>query len=90
MKTVHLVIRGKVQGVYFRNTAMQVAEKLKVTAWIKNTSEANVEAMVTGDENAIQESIKWCKIGPERAIVNEVTISKKPETLFESFRILRN
>jgi len=90
MKTVHLVVSGKVQGVYFRNTAMLIAEKLSVTGWIKNTTEANVEAMVTGDENAVKEFIKWCKIGPERAIVKEVTISKKPETLFDSFRILRN
>ena len=90
MKTVHLVVIGKVQGVYFRNTAMLIAEKLSVTGWIKNTSEANVEAMITGDENAVKEFIKWCKTGPERAIVKEVTISKKPETIFEGFRILRN
>lgn len=90
MKTVHLVISGKVQGVYFRNTALLVAEKLSVTGWIKNTSEANVEAMVSGDENSVKEFIKWCKTGPERAKVKEVIISKKPDTFFEGFRILRN
>ncbi|MEO8852505.1 MAG: acylphosphatase [Ginsengibacter sp.] len=90
METVHLLISGKVQGVFFRNSARMIAEKLQVTGWIKNTSHEKVEAMVTGDGRAINEFINWCKKGPERATVTDVKISKQPETLFEDFRIARN
>jgi acylphosphatase len=50
MITVHLLIEGEVQGVFYRATAKEIADKLGITGWIKNTWEGNVEAMVTGNE----------------------------------------
>ena len=48
METVHLLISGKVQGVFFRQTAVEMAERLNVKGWIKNTSDSRVEALITG------------------------------------------
>ena len=59
MTTVHLLIKGKVQGVFFRATAKEVADKLGVKGWIKNTWDDDVEAMATGSEEAIQKFIEW-------------------------------
>jgi len=89
MKTVHLLISGKVQGVFFREASRQVAEKLNIKGWIKNTPDERVEALITGEENDVNSFIKWCKTGPERAKVKEVNVSKKPEILFERFEVKR-
>ncbi len=89
MQTVHLLISGRVQGVFFRETARKVAEKLNITGWIKNTANEKVEAMITGEENDVNDFIKWCKTGPDRASVEEVMVSKQPETFFKEFEVKR-
>ena len=89
MPAYHLIIKGKVQGVFFRASAKETAEHLDVTGWVKNTREGNVEAFVNGDENKLQEFITWCKKGPSKAIVTEVVINKAPEESFKDFSIRR-
>ena len=54
MQTVNLLIKGKVQGVYYRNAAKEEADKLGITGWIKYISEGRVEAMATGNEEQLQ------------------------------------
>ena len=90
MKTVHLLISGKVQGVFFRETSRKVAEKLNIKGWIKNTHDERVEALITGEENDVNNFIKWYKTGPERAKVKEVIVSKEPEIFFEEFEVKRS
>jgi acylphosphatase len=89
MQTVRLLITGKVQGVFFRETARKVAEKLNIKGWIKNTPDEKVEAMITGDEQQVNDFIKWCKTGPDRAEVEEVIVSDQPETFFKEFEVKR-
>ena len=89
MKTVHLLISGKVQGVFFRETSRRLAEKLHITGWIKNTNDGKVEALVTGDEKALNDFINFCKAGPERAVVDEVKVSNQHKIDFEKFEIIR-
>ncbi len=89
MPTIHLLIKGKVQGVFYRATSKKIADKLNLTGWIKNTINNNVEATVTGDEERLQQFINWCKNGPEKAEVEDVVMTKKPETPFIDFEIVR-
>jgi acylphosphatase len=89
MQTVHLIISGKVQGVFFRETSKKVAENLNIKGWIKNIPDEKVEALITGDEKDVSDFIKWCKTGPERAEVKDVIVSKQPETFFEKFEVRR-
>ena len=89
MQTVQLLITGKVQGVFFRETARKVAEKLNIKGWIKNTPDEKVEAMITGDEKDVKDFIKWCKTGPDRADVEEVMVFGQPETFFKEFEVKR-
>ena len=89
MQTVHLLISGKVQGVFFRETSREVAEKLNIKGWIKNIPDEKVEALITGDEKDVRDFIKWCKTGPERAEVKEIIVTKQPETFFEKFEVKR-
>jgi acylphosphatase len=89
METFHLLISGKVQGVFFRETSRRFAEKLNVKGWIKNTSDGNVEALVTGDEKALNDFVNFCKEGPERAAVDEVKVSKQQRIDFDKFEVIR-
>lgn len=89
METVHLLISGKVQGVFFRETARELAEELHITGWIKNTPDGKVEALVTGDEKGLNDFINFCKTGPERAVVDEVKISNQHKIDFKKFEVIR-
>lgn len=89
MPTVHLVIKGRVQGVFFRATAKDMADEIGVKGWVKNTEEGNVEAMANGSGEQLQRFIAWCKIGPQKAIVTEVVVFQLPEETFNEFKIVR-
>lgn len=89
MQTVHLLISGKVQGVFYRATAKKIAEELKIKGWIKNIPNKKVEAIIFGEPSQVNEFIKWCKQGPAGADVDDVSISDLPETDFYDFKIIR-
>jgi acylphosphatase len=90
MATVHLVIKGKVQGVFYRASAREMAEKLGITGWIKNTAEGNVEAMVSGTQHNLDSFIDWCWQGSSRSMVESVDVKKMEEELtFDSFQVIR-
>ena len=90
MKRVHLIISGRVQGVFYRYSTKQKAEQLGIKGWVRNLSNGNVEALLEGDEKNINEMISWCKKGPEHSDVTNIElISEKPINEFEDFKILR-
>jgi acylphosphatase len=90
MPTVHLLIEGRVQGVFYRASAKQMADKLGITGWVKNTPEGNVEILAKGKEGDIEEYINWCKQGPPKAVVTNLAVTKKDDTLvLQGFEILR-
>ena len=90
METVHLLISGKVQGVFFRDSSKKIAQRLNITGWIKNRQDDKVEAMISGEEKNLNAFIDWCKSGPERAKVEEVIVSTKEKTYFEKFEIKKH
>ena len=89
MATVHLRIKGKVQGVFFRASAKEIADKLGVKGWVKNTWDEDVEAMATGNEEAIKKFIEWCWMGPRRAVVEDVIITPAEEIFYDDFLVIR-
>ena len=89
MPTIHLLIKGKVQGVFYRATARDMAEAFGITGWIKNTGEGDVEAVATGNEDQLQQFVDWCKAGPPHAIVTRVSVKEMEDEAFEKFRIVR-
>ena len=90
MPTVHLLIKGKVQGVYYRASAKEQADRLSLTGRIKNTPEGNVEITATGDAVQLETFITWCRQGPSKAFVTNVEVTPAPDTPFTGFNILRD
>ena len=85
---VHVLISGKVQGVWFRASTQEKAEQLGLTGWVKNTHNGAVEAVFEGDEGSIQEMIRWCRKGPPLAEVTNLHIKKQtPSHNFDQFSI---
>jgi acylphosphatase len=89
MKTVKLEITGKVQGVFFRAEAKEIAETQKISGWIKNTDSDKVEACITGEDTAIEKFITWCKHGPDKAKVENVSAHFIDLKDFDGFTIIR-
>lgn len=89
MPTIHLLISGKVQGVFYRASAKELANQLKLTGWIKNTREGDVEIMVSGEQEQLDKFTRWCEEGPDEANVEEVIVTNKDEATFNGFTIIR-
>jgi acylphosphatase len=76
------VVRGRVQGVFFRDTARRRAEAAGVSGWIRNRPDGAVEAVFEGDPERVEEMVEFCRHGPSRAEVVKVeVIDEEPEGL---------
>jgi acylphosphatase len=89
MPSLHLIIRGKVQGVFYRASAKETADKIGITGWIKNTPDENVEAMITGNDDQLQQFVEWCRRGPRNANVTQVIATPQEEVFYANFLIIR-
>jgi acylphosphatase len=74
MKTRRLLIHGRVQGVWFRESMRAEALRLNVAGWVRNTPDGTVEAVVQGDEAAVDALIEWAHSGPPQARVERVEV----------------
>ena len=85
---VHVIISGRVQGVWFRASTKQIAKQLGLTGWVRNTPDGCVEAVFEGDEKLVEEIIKWCHHGPALSKVNNVEVkNQEPTNEFSDFSI---
>src|SRR3989337_3793082 len=75
---VHLYISGRVQGVFFRDSAQQTAHASGVTGFVKNLRDSRVELIAEGEDEAIKKLIQWCHSGPPAANVESVEIQYEP------------
>ncbi|HEY5406327.1 MAG TPA: acylphosphatase [Ginsengibacter sp.] len=89
MKTIHLEISGKVQGVFFRSSAKEIAELYEISGWIRNTCDDKVEVLITGREEDVQKFIEWCNEGPDKAKVEHVAIANAELQTFNRFEVIR-
>jgi acylphosphatase len=83
---VHVRVRGRVQGVFFRADAQARAESLGIGGWIRNAEDGSVEAVLEGDEERVQSMVDWCRRGPAGARVDGVDVeAEEPagETAFD-------
>jgi acylphosphatase len=90
MPVHHLIVKGKVQGVFFRASAKEKAEQLGIRGWVRNTEEGHVEIMASGEEQSMKAFLNWCHHGPEKAIVQKVEqLDSGQPDLPNSFKIIR-
>ncbi len=88
MKRVSIVAGGIVQGVCFRYYAQRKAEELGLAGWVRNVPDGRVEAVVEGDDGAVDRMVEWFRHGPPGASVDEFSVGEEPyRGEFRSFRV---
>ncbi|HEY3820879.1 MAG TPA: acylphosphatase [Polyangiaceae bacterium] len=87
-KRVHLIVRGRVTGVFFRAATQREAKRLGITGWVKNRPDGAIEMVAEGEEEAIKEMVSWANHGPSAARVDSVDVRWRGYTgEFSDFRI---
>jgi acylphosphatase len=76
MRSVHLRITGRVQGVGYRAWAIDTARQLGLRGWVRNRADGSVEAQATGEDDAVAAMIEACRAGPYAARVADVAVSE--------------
>lgn len=72
---IHIIIKGNVQGVFYRSNAKKKADELGITGNVKNNSDDSVEIIAEGKKNKLNVFVEWCKEGPITADIQEVEVN---------------
>jgi len=76
-RRVHILVSGRVQGVWFRAATAEVAKGLGIVGWVRNLPNGSVEIEAQGPAGQISEFIAWCRMGPPRASVEQLEVSDR-------------
>jgi acylphosphatase len=72
-----VVVRGFVQGIGFRYSALDAARARGVAGWVRNRRDGTVEAVFEGESNAVEAMVRWCEHGPRGADVDAVDVTEE-------------
>ena len=82
-----VVVSGRVQGVWFRDSCRRQAEMLGVAGWVANRVDGTVEAVFEGAPAAVERAVAWCRSGPPRAEVTGVRVAEESPEGLHAFRM---
>ena len=89
VRTVHLIVEGHVQGVFYRANTQEKGKELGLKGTVKNLHSGSVEIYATGADETLTELIEWCWEGPPYSKVTNVQVNRLPEVQnFTSFTVL--
>lgn len=87
MKHLQIRVLGKVQGVWFRKNALQQAQQLKITGFVKNQTDGSVLIEAEGKDENLKKFLDWCEKGPPQAEVEQLFIREGDIECYDSFDI---
>ena len=82
-----ILVKGKVQGVFYRASARQKAESLNITGFAHNQRDGSVLIEAEGEESSLKEFVMWCRTGPANAHVEDVSVTEKERVGYLSFTV---
>jgi acylphosphatase len=88
-QTLKIIVKGKVQGVTFRETTRRKAVTLGLSGTVENLENGDVLIVATGDAETLESFVRWCYKGPQLASVSEVIPTEIPLQHFTGFSIKR-
>jgi acylphosphatase len=83
-----VVVTGRVQGVFFRDSTAQEARRRGVAGWVTNRADGSVEAVFEGDPDAVAALVAWAQHGPEHARVEGQTVTEEEPEGEAGFRVV--
>lgn len=87
---MHIIVKGKVQGVFFRKNTYKKAVELGLTGWVKNLRDGSVEMEAEGPESQILEFANWCRKGPKNAEVTQLIQADIEGKGYKDFLIIKD
>ena len=87
MRTIHFLVSGRVQGVFFRASARQIADELGIMGWVRNLPDGRVEGVASGAEGGMKRFQDWLNHGPEMADVAHLDIVEMDYREFSQFEV---
>jgi acylphosphatase len=85
---LHVIVHGRVQGIFFRSNTQKQASKLGLKGWVRNNPDRTVEVVAEGNKDDLKKLLAWCSKGPLMAGVENVEAKwEKPTGEFEHFSI---
>jgi acylphosphatase len=82
-----VLVSGRVQGVFYRDTCRRVAERNGVAGWVRNRDDGRVEAVFEGPPAAVDELVGWAGRGPAHAAVTQVDVREEPPEGLTGFEV---
>ena len=67
-------VTGRVQGVFYRQSTLEMAQGLGLCGWVRNLPDGSVEALFEGERALVEQAVAWCRQGPPRAAVSSVAV----------------
>ena len=83
-----LLISGRVQGVFFRDTCRRVAQQHGVAGWVRNLPDGRVEAVFEGPAADVGRLVEWSREGPTTAVVEDVRVQAEPPEGLSGFQVV--
>ena len=82
-----VVVKGDVQGVFFRDSTRERAQSRGVAGWVANRADGSVEAVFEGDEDAVESMVRFAQEGPRRADVEDVQVTEEEPEGLDGFEV---
>ena len=86
-RCVRVLVEGRVQGVWFRESTRRCAEELGLTGWVRNLSDGRVQAVFEGDARAVSQAVDYVRVGPPMARVLDVVVEELEPENYERFSV---
>ena len=89
IRHLNIAVSGKVQGVFFRASAKEMADSLGVKGFVRNQDDGSVYIEVEGESSDLDRYVSWCRRGPPRAVVSNFEVADGTVVGFTGFEIRR-
>jgi len=89
LQTISIIVKGKVQGVFYRQSTQEKATALGITGTVRNLPNKSVAITATGEKEQLDQLLAWCRQGPPRAVVSSVESREEELRLFKEFKVER-
>jgi acylphosphatase len=90
MQRVHIWVSGRVQGVFYRQSAVQEATRLGLSGWVRNHVDGRVEGVAEGSPEAVGAWLAWCNRGPAAARVESVLVKDEQPAGERGFKVIED